>query len=39
MSLAPSLTQTSPVRSGRSGLIVIWVVQTALGGMFLLAGG
>ena len=38
MSLAPSLTQTSPVRSGRSGLIVLWVVQIALAGMFLLAG-
>jgi putative oxidoreductase len=39
MSLAPSLTQTSPVRSRGSGLIVLWVVQIALAGMFLLAGG
>ena len=39
MSLAPSLTQASPVRSGRAGLIAIWIVQIALAGMFLLAGG
>ena len=39
MSLAPSLTQTLPVRSGRTGLIALWVVQIALAGMFLLAGG
>ena len=39
MSLAPSLTQASPVRSGRAGLIALWVVQVALAGMFLLAGG
>ena len=39
MSLAPSLTQTSPVRSGRTGLIALWLVQIALAGMFLLAGG
>ena len=38
MSLAPSLTQTSAVRSGRSGLIVLWAAQIALAGMFLLAG-
>ena len=38
MSLAPSLTQTSPVRSGRTGLMVLWVAQIALAGMFLLAG-
>ena len=38
MSLASSITQTSPVRSGRSGLIVLWIVQIALAGMFLLAG-
>ena len=38
MSLAPSLTQTPPVRSGRSGLIVLWVAQIALAAMFLLAG-
>ena len=38
MSLAPSLTQTPAVRSGRSGLIVLWVAQIALAGMFLLAG-
>ena len=39
MSLAPSLTQTLPIRSGRTGLIALWVVQIALAGMFLLAGG
>ena len=39
MSLAPSLTQASPVRSGRAGLIALWIVQVALAGMFLLAGG
>ena len=39
MSLAPSLTHASPVRSGRAGLIALWIVQVALAGMFLLAGG
>ena len=39
MSLAPSLTQASPVRSGRAGLVALWIVQIALAGMFLLAGG
>jgi putative oxidoreductase len=39
MSLAPSLTQTSVVRRGRTGVIALWVVQIALAGMFLLAGG
>src|SRR6185295_8340399 len=39
MSLAPSLTQASSVRSGRAGLIGLWIVQIALAGMFLLAGG
>jgi hypothetical protein len=39
MSLAPSLTQASPVRSGRAGLIALWIAQIALAGMFLLAGG
>src|ERR1700754_5213972 len=39
MSLAPSLTQASSVRSGRAGLISLWIVQIALVGMFLLAGG
>ena len=39
MSLAPSLTQASPVRSGRTGLIALWAIQIALAGMFLLAGG
>src|ERR1700741_1180612 len=39
MSLAPSLAQASSVRSGRAGLITLWVVQIALAGMFLLAGG
>ena len=39
MSLAPSLTQASPVRHGRTGRIALWAVQIALAGMFLLAGG
>ena len=39
MSLAPSFTQTLPVRSSRTGLVALWVVQIALAGMFLLAGG
>jgi putative oxidoreductase len=39
MSVAPSLTQTAPARSGHTGLIALWVVQIALAGMFLLAGG
>jgi putative oxidoreductase len=39
MALAPSLTQASPVRSGRAALTVLWIVQIALAGMFLLAGG
>ena len=39
MSLAPSLTQTSVVGRGRTGVIALWVVQIALAGMFLLAGG
>ena len=38
MSLAPSLTQASPVRHGRTGRIALWAVQIALAGMFLLAG-
>ena len=38
MSLAPSLTQTSPVHQGRTGYIALWIVQIALAGMFLLAG-
>ena len=39
MSFAPSLAQASPVRSGRAGLIALWIVQIALAGMFLLVGG
>jgi len=39
MSFAPSLTQTSPVRHGRTERIALWVVQLALAAMFLLAGG
>src|SRR6266487_6653150 len=39
MSLAPSLTHTSPVHQGRTGHISLWIVQIALAGMFLLAGG
>ena len=38
MSLAPSLTHTSPVHQGRIGSIALWSVQIALAGMFLLAG-
>jgi len=38
MSLAPSLTQTSPVHQGRAGHIALWIVQIALAAMFLLAG-
>ena len=38
MSLAPSLTQASTVRHGRTGRIALWAVQIALAGMFLLAG-
>src|SRR5262245_1337727 len=38
MSLAPSLTQTSPVGLGRSGHVALWAVQIALAAMFLLAG-
>ena len=38
MSLATSLTQAPPVRSGRTGLVALWAVQIALAGMFLLAG-
>jgi putative oxidoreductase len=38
MSLAPSLTRTSAVR-GRTALFALWVVQIALTGMFMLAGG
>ena len=39
MSHAPSFTQPTSVRRGRSGVIALWVVQIALAGMFLLAGG
>jgi len=39
MSLAPSLTQASPVRRGRTGRIALWAGQIALASMFLLAGG
>src|SRR5207237_56861 len=38
MSHALSFTQPTSVRRGRSGVIALWVVQTALAGMFLLAG-
>ena len=38
MSLAPSLTQVSPLRRGRTGFVALWAVQIALAGMFLLAG-
>ena len=39
MSHALSFTQPTSVRRGRSGGIALWVVQIALAGMFLLAGG
>jgi len=39
MSLAPSLTHSSPLLHGRIGQIALWVVQVALASMFLLAGG
>jgi len=39
MSLAPSLTQASPLRRGRTGFVALWAIQIALAGMFLLAGG
>jgi len=39
MSHALSFTQATSVRRGRSGPIALWVVQIALAGMFLLAGG
>jgi putative oxidoreductase len=39
MSHALSFTQASSVRRGRSGVITLGVVQIALAGMFLLAGG
>ena len=39
MSHALSFTQPTSVRRGRSEVIALWVVQIALAGMFLLAGG
>ena len=39
MSLAAALTHPSPVHQGRTGHIALWIVQIALAGMFLLAGG
>ena len=39
MSLAPSVTYASPVHQSRIGHIALWVLQIALAGMFLLAGG
>jgi uncharacterized membrane protein YphA (DoxX/SURF4 family) len=39
MSHALSFTQAPSVHRGRSGVIALWVVQIALAGMFLLAGG
>jgi putative oxidoreductase len=39
MSHALSFTQPTSVRRGRSGVMALWVVQIALAGMFLLAGG
>jgi hypothetical protein len=34
-----SFTHAPSIRRGRSGVIALWVVQIALAGMFLLAGG
>src|SRR5438046_10473789 len=39
MSHALSFTQPTSVRRGRSGVSALWVVQIALAGMFLVAGG
>jgi putative oxidoreductase len=39
MSVRSSITQTSPIRLGRAGRVGLWIVQIALAGMFLLAGG
>ena len=39
MSSAASLAHISPIQRGRAALIALWVVQIALAGMFLLAGG
>ena len=39
MSSVASRTHTSPIQRGRAALIALWVVQIALAGMFLLAGG
>ena len=39
MASAASLTRTSSIQRGRAALIALWVVQIALAGMFLLAGG
>ena len=39
MSSAASVTHTSPIHQGRAAHIALWVVQIALAGMFLLAGG
>ena len=39
MSSAASVTHTLPIQRGRAALIALGVVQIALAGMFLLAGG
>jgi len=39
MSVSLALAQSSPVRRGRAAVIGLWVLQIALAGMFLLAGG
>ena len=39
MSHELSFTHATPVRRSRSALTAVWVVQIALAGMFLLAGG
>ncbi len=39
MSFSSSLTQSSPVRSGRLGRRALWTLQVVLAALFLLAGG
>ncbi|HEX4573771.1 MAG TPA: DoxX family protein [Gemmatimonadales bacterium] len=39
MSFPQSVTKTSPVLRGRAARITLWVIQIALAGMFLMAGG
>jgi len=39
MSLSLSLTQSLPVRRGRTALFALWTLQIGLAAMFMLAGG